>query len=283
MKIPRYKVLRNGKPIKVVVDLSFLIQSPTHDLVRWSRVQPLLFPEAFFFELFTHDAGSKHQKQQISAYRKFPHSQNLGARLPMVGNLLYYERKKQSPAGTALSHFEDGNFYLNPEMATGSYHFPKDCIAAINTWNVRVRNESTLLPRLTAVMLARFPKLTSCPYSDRQNVASEIMNNAATDDELIRSIYSKYAATEFPPAACIDRQWATFWRIRFLLMLCLKHFERYPSGNHKLPPAKEFDNEWLDIEYLVLGALAGGLASNDHKTIRRFFELACPQSWLFPA
>jgi hypothetical protein len=45
---------------------------------------------------------------------------------------------------------------------------------------------------------------------------------------------------------------------------------------------KHLDNELLDLDYLILGALAGGLASDDVKTIRRFFNLACPKSWLFP-
>jgi hypothetical protein len=279
MKLPQYKILSNGEPVKVVVDLSFFIQSSTHDLVRWSRLQPLLFPETFFFELFT---TSKSRKQQLWAYQKFPHCENLGARLPQVARLLDYERQNKLPAGPVLSSFEAGNYYLNPDLAAGIYQFPDDSKAEIDKWEKKVREQSQKLPHLTKVLLARFPKIVSCPNSHRQKTLSDIIDKVAVDDALIRNIYNDYADAQSRSVAQIDKRWAVFWRIRFLLLICLKHFESYPPNNPIKASPKLLDNEWLDLEYLILGALTGGLASNDGKTIRRFFRLATPKSWLFP-
>ena len=132
-------------------------------------------------------------------------------------------------------------------------------------------------------MVARwFPDLASCSGSLRQTVVSETMGKVAIDDGLIRDIYSDHPPERFPSADHIDQRWAIFWHTRFNLLVCLKHFERFHQNNPTQPSAKELDNELLDLEYLILGALAGGLASNDTKTIRRFFKLACPKCWLFP-
>jgi len=279
MKIPRYKVLRDGKPVKIVVDLSFFIQSSPAGLVRWSRLQPLLFPETFFFELFT----SSDQERQLAAYRKFPDCENLGARLPQVARLLDHERQHKLPAGPALSSFEDRNFYLNPDLAAGIYQFPEDSKAAIEKWEKKVREQSQKLPQLTKVLLARFPNILSCSNAHRPKTLSDIISKVSVDDDLIRSIYTDYADSEAPDVVHIDERWAVFWRIRFLLLLCLKHFESYPPNRPMNASPKLLDNEWLDLEYLILGALAGGLASTDAKTIRRFFRLASPKRWLFPA
>jgi hypothetical protein len=279
MEIPRYKVLCKGKPVKVVVDLSFVIRSSKDDLVRWSRLQPLLFPAAFFLELFTHDSDSKQKEQQRCAYGKLSPFENL-ATVPNVGTLLRYERDNQLPAGASLSRFERIDLYLNPDMAAGLYQFPEDCNAVIDKLNGQVREASTMLPKLTHKMVERwFPNLaSSCSGSQRQAVVSEITGKVAIDDELIRDIYRDHAPKGFPSADHIDQRWAIFWHTRFLLLLCLKHLERFHPNDPTQPSAKLLDNESLDLEYLILGALA----SNDSKTIRRFFKRACPKRSLFP-
>lgn len=283
MRIPRYQLLCRGKPVKVVVDLSFFIQSSKDDLVRWSRLQPLLFPHAFFLELFTHDDDPKQREQQRWAYDKFPPRENLGSTVPNIGTLLRHERDNQIPAGPSLSDFERSDLYLNPDMALGFYQFPEECSAVIDRLKAQVREASTLLPQLTHEMVASwFPKLASCSGSQRQTVVSEITGKVAVNDDLIRDIYSDHAPKGFPSADHIDQRWAIFWHTRFNLLICLKHFERFHENDPTQPSAKRLDNEVLDLEYLTLGALAGGLASNDAKTIRRFLSIACPKSWLFP-
>lgn len=203
--------------------------------------------------------------------------------MPNVGTLLRYERDNQLPAGPSLSEFARMDFCLNPDMAAGLYHLPEDCSAAIDRWKSQVREASTMLPQLTHEMVARwFPRLAPCSGSQRQTVVSEMMIKVAIDDGLIRDIYSDHAPKGFPSADRIDQRWAIFWHTRFNLLVCLKHFERFHENDPTQPSAKDLDNEVLDLEYLILGALSGGLASDDVKTIRRYFNLACSKSWLFP-
>jgi hypothetical protein len=103
------------------------------------------------------------------------------------------------------------------------------------------------------------------------------------DIDDIREFYRNHRIDIYPPAEIIDVEWTLFRWHQVMLLGGLDFYESYGVAT---PFKREkIFNELIDLEYLLLAILVGGLASNDKRMVKRFKFMClagCGKTMSFP-
>jgi hypothetical protein len=96
----------------------------------------------------------------------------------------------------------------------------------------------------------------------------ELSLQIRNDREDIRGFYRNHRIPPWPEADEIDEQWTFFRWIQVQLLAGLDFFASYGV---KIQPSREkLMHELLDLEYLIMALIVGGLASREKRMIERF-------------
>lgn len=257
---------------EIIFDKSFL-DGASHQLVYdICAAHKVMYSESLIFELITTD-----KKSQVRCFSKLPNTQYSFALLPNIGTLLRFEVENCTPCIPLFERRIQGSYIFNPELKAGTY-FPQGEVANIlKIWCNQVNENTKSFLQRCQVVYQFFPELIGIKYQSLALAISIARMNIATDSDLVRRIYSSILKEIPLPNALepksLNEQWAWFRWIQCKVLAALRIFQRYQYEVLDNPSAKIFlkaEHSMHDIDYIILGALAGTLATNDKEIIEDF-------------
>lgn len=228
--------------------------------------------ETLFYELMTASPES-----QVRCFSKLPSRPGSFVLLPNVGTLLRAEMESQSPCGSLDRHVIEGTYIFNSKLSAGTYKAEGEVLETLQSWRNQVDQDAKgFLERCQSVH-EFFPELNGIEFRDFPAAIAAARTRVAMDLDVVRAIYESFLREDFPPNAPspaeISPDWAWFRWVQCQLLAALRIFERYQCKVPTSPTAgvlERAEHSMHDIEYVILGALVGTIASNDKEIIEDF-------------
>jgi hypothetical protein len=151
-------------------------------------------------------------------------------------------------------------------------------LAAVRMWEKDLAKQTAAFADRAKAIVNIVPALQGYrPGQDRARI-EEAIQEIASNMEGIRKFYEWAAPEGFAPAPIVGRTWAVFRFMQVHLIADVEFLASYGIEVHT-PNQAMLENERVDLNYLLLAVLAGGLASNDAAMKKRFRTL-CPEGTL---
>jgi hypothetical protein len=241
----------------IVLDVSFLHGATRRQLAELFDHYEVAIIETLFFELLDSEPG-----ERVRRFRKLPTMESPGPLLPTVGEFMRYEIREQAPANPVEMLAITKRYRFNDRLAQPNARLTPLEAGAIAKW----KEETAVLVedyRQAASSVAGwFPNLRGFKAGQDRSLLEPYFAAVASDSELIREIYDATRPDNYPRGAEIGPDWTLFRRFQVLLFAALDHLRRYGDGNPG-PQGKKAENHRLDLDYILLGLLSGGLATRE--------------------
>jgi hypothetical protein len=259
-------------PTVIILDKSYLDGASATSIAALCKEYSVIVTETLFFELMTTKPES-----QVRCFSKLPNQAGAFSLLPTLGVLLRAEIETGSPCGPFDKHVKEGLARFHPNLRTGSYVMDDETQTALDSWMREVsRNTLAFLERCKCVHQF-FPELNGIEYRKFPAAVTAARSRVALDPYLVREVYESFSREDLPHNAPlaneISGEWAWFRRIQCHLLAALRVFERYQGKVPDNPSCDVFtriEHSMHDLDYLVLGSIAGAIASNDKEVIDDF-------------
>lgn len=258
---------------EVVLDKSYLQGATTAEVRDLCDQRAVFMIEALLYELLTTD-----DKAMRDCFAKLPSRDNPLELIPNVGALLRYEISNQTPCIPMRNRRVNHTFCFNPGMATGEFRFTGEQRATLREWQHETSEDVAGFIGQSAVVDGWFPGLVRFPPGGSRAALDAAMNQVATEPDFIRHIYDQIRKPEFPSAKVIDEEWAFFRRMQAHLCAGVQYVGKYGARNDATPSTR-LEHDRLDLDYLILGCLAGGLATRD-SNLANLFRILRPSGLL---
>ncbi len=246
----------------VVLDKSFL-QGVRPAQLQYYVQQGWVFGIA---DVFWYEHFRKWDEWRLANLVKLKSVEKNLVQLPGIGEMFRAEAQKHKPASQVLV---GKRVTLNPKLRAGGQVFELDGetkeIASGRTVELEKR-----LDDMIAIWreFKALPALKDATQSETTNRVRELSLQIRDDREDIRGFYRNHRISPWPEAELIDEQWTFFRWIQVHLLAGLDFFASYGV---KIQPSREkLMHELLDLEYLIVALVVGGLASREKKMIERF-------------
>jgi hypothetical protein len=262
-----------GLKQEIVLDKSYLqgaSKGSIHNLCAAFRV---IMPGTLLFELFTGDPG-----ERTRCFAKLPPVMNPVEIVEHVGRLLRFEIRRKRPAPPLYERRHRILFTFNAKLSTGTLIPTVEQKKAIASWEKEIEQQVENFRGLVAHTHHWFPAIGAASNRGRPEVIKEIQATIAADPKLVRKLYSTIRKKSFPKAGQLDSRWAFFRWMQVDVIGVLDHICRYGLGSN-LTGARNLENEAADIQYRVMGVLAGAIATRDKKC-QQVFQLLRPDGLL---
>jgi len=239
-------------------------------------------PDVLFYELMTTSESSRKR-----CFKKLPNINNPVELIPNVGSLRQFELNTHQPCTPLYYRRLRIRFIFNKKLMTDAFQFTHVQLKSIQQRQQLVSQNTKSFFQLAMMVPCFFPHLNGVPWSDFPRVIQEAKREVATNVETVREIYARLLEYDAPPNAVkadvIDPNWAHFrWvqiRVIYSLNLLLKYQGQLPINVSK-SFWRKIEHEMLDTEYVILGALAGALASKDERILENYL-LVRPDGLVF--
>ncbi|MEX2493339.1 MAG: hypothetical protein WD425_16425 [Nitrospirales bacterium] len=251
----------------VVIDKSFLQGAPKDSLECLFNTHRVLMLQGNFYELLT--TTNQHQ-----CFKRIPALANPVARVEGKGTILRWEINNQRPLLNIDPVIIQGSFTFNPGLINENFKINEDQTRHLEDWAREVKDNVRNFVILGSQVPVRFPELTDYrPGNDARKI-EEIKKRICTDKEFVRELYNDGRKYTWPSAEQIDERWAIFkWRqIKYLA--ALDYYRKYGEIEMSSNTPK-IENEYLDLEYCLVGCIAGAIATHDNGMKKRFLAI-CP-------
>jgi hypothetical protein len=229
-----------SKRLEVVLDKSYLQSASKAAIHDLCRSFRVIMPGALFFELLT----TSELDERRRAFAKIPTGVNPVEIVEHVGKLMRFEIRNGKPSPSLYERRNRWLFEFNEKLATGTFQPTQQHLLGISSWQKQIEEQVDVLRKTVATTHLSFP---------------EISNASPRKDKL-------------------DGRWAFFRWMQVDLLASLDHVVRYGVGSD-LSNARDLDNEVADLQYRIMGALAGGIATEDKKS-KEVFRLLRPDGLL---
>lgn len=254
--------------LEIVLDKSYLRGSPAASIRRLCSDYRVIMPGALFYELLACSASDR-----ARCYAKFPAVLNPVELVENVGVLLRYEARHRKPAASLYDRRAKILFEFNPKLAAGTFEFTQEQQEGIAKWRQEVAIEADIHAATCAVTHKWFPKILGASGRANPSVIAEVRQAVATDPKLVRLLYNSIRRRSMPRQSAIDSRWACFRWMQVHLLAALRHMETH--GLDAAPrDRRQLEHDVLDIQYQIMGILAGRIATRDKNVIRVVSELA---------
>lgn len=202
--------------------------------------------------------------------------------LPNVGELLRFEMESRGPCGPLEQHIIPGSYIFNEQLRAGTYVPPSSVLATMSKWRAQVQADvKTFLERCQSVHQF-FPELVGIEFRNFPAAVANAKARVSNGPDTVRAIFATFDREDLPAKAPqpdeIEPDWAWYRWVQCQLFAALRLFERYQCKIPVDPSPKileRAEHSMHDLEYVLLGALAGSIASNDDEVIEDF-RLANP-------
>ena len=267
---------------QVILDKSYIDAASKHEISTLCAKHTVLMPDVLFHELIT----TKEQSMR-RCFNKFPNKTNPVELIPNIGTLLRYELSKHQACSPLFDRRVKMVFNFNERLRDGTFKFTGEQLETIKNRENQLEQDTKTFFDLAMLVPGFFSYLKTMPFKKFAGTIDKAKHQIATDADKVKDIYKSLLAHDAPSnpvsADRIDDNWAYFrWiqiRVLYSLNLLLKYQGKLPEE-----PGAEFwrriEHDLLDSEYVILGTLAGALASNENLMISNF-QLVCPKGEIF--
>lgn len=262
--------------VEIVLDKSYLDGAATAEVADVCERYTALMPQELFFEMMTTCPES-----QRRCFAKLPERYSPVALIPPVGVLVEFERRHHEPCVPLSRHRVDGHRYaFNPRLRDGTFIPSREDSNHLAVWRGQVDSDIRAFMNTCLGIPDVFPHLKGLRQPELRSAVERAVQTIATDANFVRGIYSAGAPSDAPHADRIDPRWAVFRLFQCRTLSALRIFARY-QGAVPDQAGSEFwrraEHSMHDVYYLILGSLAGSLATFDNE-IKNDFLLLCPDS-----
>ena len=276
----------------VVVDKSYIQGAGVESLLELQEYWNLLFPDAFFFEVASTDQTAR--ERCLAKLREVHRSGRLLV-APNIGELLRREIHTLSEAGVPSENLVEG-LDLDTFLGTRFDDLSRARREALQSTELDFEHAVDGFVARARTLQGRFRGTCEGTTEQRKEAHRRAREMVARDTDFIPGFFADFLcqATHAPPGAPLlaavartgrlGPEWTIYRWVQAQLLYGLELTERHGrlTPNGITPKQREkLQHDVLDIEYLVLGVLEGGLATKD-KRMRGMFELLRPDGVLLP-
>lgn len=251
----------------IAVDKSYLLGAPKSELEAVFKTFDVVMTEALFFELLTTE-----MEQRQRCFVRIPQGQNPMLLVPNIGPILRWEVENGRPLHDLREIALQEAFRFNPRLPNADFDLGEQQAIALEEWKQAMSEWVENYSDHARTTHEVFPTLAG--YSPGQD-ASEIdaiKQQVVSNPEVVATFYEGLEG--WPAFEQIDSTWALYKWVQIRLLAALDHFRKYGAAKICLP-AKYIENEYIDLEYCLVGCLCGHLATRDSGMAARFMSL-CP-------
>ena len=274
----RTTVTPSPEPPSVVVDKSYA--QGIGSLLELHGQWRLLFPDAFFFEVASTDAGAR--ERCLSKLREL-HRHNAVRVAPNVGEMLRREIHRLGPAGPPsenLIHGLDLNTFFGMRFHDLSAARRKALLSTETSFD---RDVDGLIARVN-MLQGRVGGITQGTTDQRKAAFRAARQTVAEDQDFISRFFADFVCRgDHAPGASLLAEvarsdtfgpdWTIYRWVQVQLLYGLDLVERHgPLAADALTSKQRerLQHDVTDIEYVVLGVLQGALATNDRRMCAMF-------------
>lgn len=266
--------------MNVVLDKSYLQGSSKNEIHQLCSQHQLIMPEVLFLEILTTKT-----ENMVKCFKKFPEIENPVALVPNVGSLIRHEIEKNIACSPIETQFLKIRYEINPRLAKNQFVFTEEQKTSLKEWEASTSEGTGGFIEKAIVTDGWFPKLHDYKPGEPTNMISDAMHMVATDLDFLRKIYSQlrddiyetYKAL-WPVPHRIDKDWILLRHLQVHLLAAIEYIRKYGKESQSMI-TKRLENDFLDIDYCIIGTLSDGLATRD-KTMAKFYNLVCPEKAL---
>lgn len=266
--------------MNVVLDKSYLQGSSKNEIHQMCSQHQLIMPEVLFLEILTTKT-----ENMVKCFKKFPEIENPVALVPNVGSLIRYETEKNSPCSPIETQFLNIRYVFNERLAKNQFEFTEEQKESLKEWEESANEGTRGFIEKAIVTDGWFPGLSGYKPGESPNPITNAMDMVATDFDFVRKIYSQlrdeiyetYKAL-WPEPQRIDKEWILLRYLQVHLLAALEYIRKYGKESQSMI-TKRLENEYLDIDYCIIGTISDGLATRD-TTMAKFYKLLCPEKAL---
>lgn len=229
------------------------------------------------------------ENSRARCFSKIPKSRNPLVLIPNVGEYLRFEMTQMMPVVRINRLREKIRYQFNEALGKRSFKFSDKYQAILVEQEAEMAEDTKRFVERSFDTLGLFQDL-GCHSSDSNSIDAHI-NEIATSQALVRRIYNIIISDNDPyfPHRVLPQQlgknWATYRWVQTHVIYGLLFHKRY-SGQVPNGAGQSFwrsaEHEIIDANYVILGVLAGGIATGDAR-VAKTFKLLCPKGYLFPA
>lgn len=267
---------------RIILDKCFVQGTPTplmHELCHSRRA---LMPDVLFYEMITCE-----EPDRSACFAKFPPIDNPVVVVPNVGNLLRSEIEHRRPCGRPSDHALTIRYRFHPKLANGTYAFSASAQTALKEARAAANEDLWRFIDMINVAPLVFPEVFKKGLRDeaRRAVRDDAIEEIVNDPALVRTALAQLKGPIEGLQNCdLGLNWLHFRWLQVKLAATLDLAMRYGQIQLPLTPKRthEFGNFMMDLQYVMLALLEGGLASRD-AWLMGLFRRLCPSCNCVPA
>jgi hypothetical protein len=221
----------------------------------------------------------------VKCFKKFPEIENPVALVPNVGSLIRYETEKNRPCSPIETQFLKIRYVFNERLAKNQFDFTEEQKNSLKEWKESTNEGTAGFIEKATVTDGWFTGLSSYIPGQPPNLVTDAMDLVATNFDFVRKVYGQLRDEVYetykslwPEPQCIDKEWILFRYLQVHLLAALEYIRKYGKESQAMI-TKRLENEYLDIDYCIIGTLSDGLATRD-ATMAKFYNLLCPKKAL---
>lgn len=267
--------------VAVILDKSYVQAAKPSDIQELCLKNKALMPDMLFYEMLSADEPGRSR-----CFAKFPCTENPVIIVPSIGELLRYEFANHRASGPPSAHAKEIRFRFDPNLSATSYEFSAEAATVMHIELRRLNDEVASLIQMVNMAPRVFPDVFSGSDSSRLAARRQIESEIATNPGPVVQLYSLLTpprGTPKPPTpAMLDPSWTLFRSLQVKLLATLDLGIRYGTlpAQPGIKRHTEIEHHMFDMQYAMLGALEGALATNDN-WMRDIWKKMCPTGVLF--
>lgn len=253
----------------VVIDKSFLQGASKDRLRSVFEGHRVLMTESLFHELLTTDSAIRSR-----CFRRIPGIENPVTLVQNVGAILRWEVENQRPLSSIDEVVISERFKFNPGLVDKDFKLREGQIRVMENWRKEVSVLVHDFADHCSKVPIRFPELNGYHPGITTTHIERIKKRVCDEPGFVRELYRGGKGGTWPPKEAIDKQWAIYRWIQIKILAALDYFRKYGESDVSSETTK-VENEYLDLEYCLIGCLVGAIATKDKGMSERFLTL-CP-------
>jgi len=251
------------------MDKSYLQGGSKKDLEHLFSTYRVVMPHGLFYELLTGNA-----KASANCWSHIPQGNNPLELCKPIGVLLRYEIENLRPASID-DFFLNISFRFNAGLKEPDFDLGSEQRKVLDEWEQQVLQHVDWFLNSAQVVHTFFPDLLNTSNAKIDGSAiKEAKREVSSNISLVKKIFAIIRNKNHPLPDQIDEDWAFFRWTQVRLIYSLNYLDAYGIGPVNVPKVK-VEHDLHDMEYCIIGALIGKMASRDRE-LQDNFRLVCP-------